>query len=109
MLEAEDELPEHLKFGQSVRYDCLGFQILDPDELDLPYKEALEFAGMEERRFIPTYPEAIRQDYQQSMEGFRTTLHDALAGVGAEHAEFRTDQSLGQALGFFLHHREHRD
>ena len=108
MLEAEAELPQHLKFSQSVRYDCLGFQILDPDELDLPYKDALEFAAMEERRFIPTYPEAIRQDYQEGMDGFRKSIHDALAGVGAEHAEFLTNESLGQALGFFLNHREHR-
>ena len=108
MLEAEEELPEYLKFGQSARYDCLGFQILDPDELDLPYNEALEFTGMEERRFIPTYPEAIRQDYKEGMDGFRDSLHDELLGVGAEHIEIQTDQSLGQALGFFLHHREHR-
>ena len=108
MLEAEEELPEHLKFGQSVRYDCLSFQILDPDELDLPYKEALEFAAMEERKFVPTYPDAIRDEYQQAMNGFRSSLHSLLTGVGAEHAEFCTDQSIGNALGFFLHHREHR-
>jgi uncharacterized protein (DUF58 family) len=108
MLEAESELPELLKFGQSVRYDSLALQVLDPDELDLPYSEALEFSAMEERKFIPTYPEAIRQNYQQRMDEFCKNLHESLAGVGSQHMQISTNQSLGEALGFFLHHRERR-
>jgi len=108
MLESEKELPDHLKFGQSIRYDCLSFQILDPDELDLPYPEALEFTGMEERRFIPTYPEAIRNDYEKGMRRFQKDLRDGLAEAGVETLEVQTNQSLAEALGFFLHHRSRR-
>ena len=109
MLEAEDELPDLLQFSQSSRYDCIAFQILDPDEMDLPYEEPLEFSAMEEQRLIPTFPETIRSEYQQNMSNFQEKLAANLAGSGVHTFPIQTKESLGTALSYYLSQRERRN
>jgi uncharacterized protein (DUF58 family) len=108
MLEAEEELPDLLQFSQSSRYDCIAFQILDPDEMDLPYDEPLEFSAMEEQRLIPTFPETIRSEYQKNMTGFQEKLAANLAASGVHTFPIQTNQSLGIALSYYLSQRERR-
>lgn len=108
MLEAEGELPGLLQFSKSPRYDCIAFQILDPDETDIPYSDPLEFSAMEEQRLIPTYPETIREDYQQRMGDFQETLRGNLAGAGVLVQPALTDETLANALSFYLNQRERR-
>lgn len=109
MLEAEEELPDLLQFSQSSRYDCLAFQVLDPDEMDIPYKQPLEFSAMEEHRLIPTYPETIRAEYQRKMEDFEEQLSANLAASGVHTFPMLTNQTLAHALAFYLNQRERRN
>ena len=101
-LEAEEELPEHLRFATSARYECLCLQTLDPDELDLPDSEALRFSEMEGSHEISTSPPAIRDDYTAGMNDFLDRLRDNLASVNVEFESLITDAHLGHALHRFL-------
>ncbi len=104
-LEAEEELPELLRFADSPRYDCLCLQVLDPDELDLPHAEALLFEDMEDGRQTPTHPDATRERYVGEMKVFCQELSENLGVVGVEFESLTTHSDLGLALRKFLHNR----
>ena len=101
-LESEDTLSDRLRFSTSSHYESLCLQILDPEELDLPEKEALLFTEMEGNRQISTSPNAIRQGYQEEMRDFIDLLNDKISSVSAEFETFLSNQDLGHALRRFL-------
>ena len=101
-LEAEEELPERLRFALSAHYECLCLQVLDPDELELPDAEALRFADMEGDREVSTSPPAIREAYSTDMQAFIERLRANLALISAEFDSLCTDAHLGHALHRFL-------
>ena len=101
-LEAEEILPERLRFALSSRYEALCLQVLDREEEKLPEGEALRFVEMEGSREISTSPEVIRAEYANRMSEFKDTLSRNLARVSAEFESLFTDQDLGHALRRFL-------
>ena len=101
-LEAEEILPERLRFALSSRYEALCLQVLDREEEKLPEGEALRFVEMEGSREISTSPEVIRVEYANRMSEFKDTLSRNLARVSAEFESLFTDQDLGHALRRFL-------
>ena len=102
LLEAEDSLPESLRFSLSSRYECLCLQVLDPDEIDLPDGEAFRFAELEGDREVSTSPPAILENYKNDMSVFCNDLQTGLSAVSAEFESLSTDQDLGHALRRFL-------
>ena len=108
MLEAEYTLPPLLRFGQSRKYDCLAVQILDPDEMDLPYDYAARFEGCEGGDPVATYPEAIRDRYMDSMNHFLNDLNRGMADTSSDYFRLLTNDHLGLALAHYLHQREKR-
>jgi len=101
-LEAEDSLPESLRFSLSSRYECLCLQVLDLDEIDLPDGEAFRFAELEGDREVSTSPPAIMEKYKNDMSVFCNDLQTGLSAVSAEFESLSTDQDLGHALRRFL-------
>ena len=101
-LEAEDILPERLRFALSSRYEALCLQVLDREEEKLPSKDALRFVEMEGTREVSTSPEVIRDEFSNRMNEFKDTLERNLASVSAQFESLYTDQDLGHALRRFL-------
>ena len=101
-LEAEDILPERLRFALSSRYEALCLQVLDREEENLPSGDALRFVEMEGTREVSTSPEVIRDEFSNRMDEFKDTLERNLSSVSAEFESLYTDQDLGHALRRFL-------
>ena len=101
-LEAEDILPERLRFALSSRYEALCLQVLDREEEKLPSGDALRFVEMEGTREVSTSPEVIRDEFSNRMNEFKETLERNLSSVSAEFESLYTDQDLGHALRRFL-------
>jgi hypothetical protein len=101
-LEAEDILPERLRFALSSRYEALCLQVLDREEEKLPSGDALRFVEMEGTREVSTSPEVIRDEFSNRMNEFKDTLERNLSSVSAEFESLYTDQDLGHALRRFL-------
>ena len=101
-LEAEDILPERLRFALSSRYEALCLQVLDREEEKLPSGDALRFVEMEGTREVSTSPEVIRDEFSNRMNDFKDTLERNLSSVSAEFESLYTDQDLGHALRRFL-------
>ena len=106
MLEAEDTLPSLLRFANSQRFDCLAIQVLDPDEKDLPSSASLRFEDAETGRRISAFPDAIRQNFQESTEDFLSRLRRNMLASGVAFSSLTTETPLGYALGRYLHHRQ---
>ena len=100
-LEAEDTLPDRLRFSLSAHYES-SYAGLGPDEIDLPDAEAMRFREMEGEREISTSPKVISEDYRKDMLGFQEKLQENLAMVSAEFETFFTNQDLGHALRRYL-------
>ena len=101
-LEAEDLLPERLRFALSSRYEALCLQVLDHEEEELPSVDALRFVEMEGNQEVSTSPGVIQSKYSNSMNQFKADLARNLARVSAEFESLFTDQDLGHALRKFL-------
>ena len=101
-LEAEEILPERLRFALSSRYEALCLQVLDREEEKLPSGDALRFVEMEGTREVSTSQEVIRDEFSNRMNEFKDTLERNLSSVSAEFESLYTDQDLGHALRRFL-------
>jgi len=101
-LEAEDILPERLRFALSSRYEALCLQVLDREEENLPSGDALRFVEMEGTREVSTSPDVIKSEYTNCMNLFVNILSKNLSSVSAEFESLYTDQDLGHALRRFL-------
>lgn len=101
-LEAEDVLPERLRFALSSRYEALCLQVLDREEETLPEGDALRFVEMEGNREVSTSPEVIRSEFRNHMAAFKETLARNFSSVSAEFESLFTNQDLGHALRKFL-------
>ena len=101
-------------------YDALGqlqhqgneiliFQILDPDEIELPFKNSVLFRDIEggpgaEELFAE--PWAFRKAYKQAMETFMGEVRGRCHYAGINHLMLKTSDDLGMALSHYLHGRE---
>ena len=88
-------------------HEILVFHILDPDELDLPFDGQVEFHDLEMDDKLMAEPKYIQHAYKEAMEEFCHDARSRLGELGSECVLIRTDEDLGLALSFYLHHRQH--
>ncbi len=91
-----------LKFSQ---HDCLALHLVDPDELDLPFKGTGRFIDSEGGNQIITSPDSIRKTYQNKFNGFLDEVKSACLHKRIDYLRIRTDENLGKTLGQYLHKR----
>ena len=105
-LEAEESLPPILKRVRFARHECVGIQVLDPDETDLPFDRATEFIDPESGRRILTNPDKVRSHYVERMNDFMTRLSVGLMRSQVEFLSLTSSDSLARSLAAYLHKRE---
>ncbi len=102
----EDSLAGLLRRLRSGHHDTLAFQILDRDELDLPFGGTVGFVDSEEGRELTTAPDLVRAGYRRTMEGFVEGIRAACLGQQVDYLLVPTTESLGNLLAAYLHRRE---
>lgn len=105
-LEAEKELPDLLKRLRFAHHDSLAFQVLDEDELDLPFDHSTEFIDAEEGRRLLTYPHNVRSDYVRRMNEFLSNLSQTMTRSHVQFVRLVSSASLGHSLATYLHKRD---
>jgi uncharacterized protein (DUF58 family) len=105
MLGGEEALPPLFSLLRSQGHDCIAIQVLDPDEIDFPFDQPLEFIDLEDGQRIRTNGAEIRTEYQQNMNQFLTQLSGGIIRTGTDYLRLRTTDSLGKALAQFLQTR----
>jgi uncharacterized protein (DUF58 family) len=97
-----------LKHFRHRRHDVVVIQVLDPAELDFPFRNTTLFKGLEELPEVLADPRSLRKAYLEEFEKF---LVEVRRGCRAHHADYlllRTDQPLDVALSSFLSSRMRR-
>jgi uncharacterized protein (DUF58 family) len=87
-------------------HEVLVLQVLDRDELELPFDGPTIFHDIEGTEELFAEPWAFRKSYQKAMTDFLTTVARECGNRGYDHVKFLTDEPLGRSLSFFLHARE---
>jgi uncharacterized protein (DUF58 family) len=88
-----------------ARHEAILIQILDPDEIEFPFRHWLRLRGLEGESPRLCEPALVRQRYLSAFEAHARSLHDACRGAGVEIHTFSTGKPLGETLIGFLRHR----
>ncbi len=97
-----------LKHFRHRRHEVIVFHILDPAELEFPFRETTLFKGLESVPEIMTDPHALKQAYQAELGSFLKELEKGCRMSDIDYVPLRTDQNLDTALSSYLASRSAR-
>lgn len=93
---------DRLRFGG---HEVMLMQVLDRDEIDLPFDGPTLFQDMEGEEELFAEPRAFQRSYRAAMDDFLAEVRKAAGARGYDHVRFLTDEPLADALSRFLHAR----
>lgn len=88
--------------------DIILFQVLDPGELKLEFKDATLLEDIETGNAVEISREFIKQGYAERIEQHILSLRDAAASIGADHVLVNSAEPLDKALRNYLMFRQRR-
>ncbi len=97
-----------IKHFRHRRHEVVVFHILDPAEVDFPFRETTLFRGLEGGAEILTDPHALREAYQDEVGKFLREIEKGCRMIDVDYVPLRTDQSLDVALSGYLASRSAR-
>src|SRR5262249_31842308 len=86
--------------------EILIFQILDKDEMDLPFSDYVLFRDIEGTEEFFAEPWIFQKAYREAMRQFVAEVASGCGSRGIDHVLLRTDQELAAGLSHYLHARE---
>jgi uncharacterized protein (DUF58 family) len=95
----------HLKFRGT---EVVVFQLLDPNELTFPFKEASRFTDVETDEHVVADPARARADYLRQLAGLTRRYDSELRGAGIDYVQLDTSKPLDFALTTYLSARGRR-
>lgn len=102
----EDGLDPLMRRLRSAHHDGIAFQVLDRDELDLPFKRTVRFVDCEDEQELTTAPDLIRAGYERAMNGFLEQVRGVCLSQQVDYLLVPTSENLGNLLAAYLHRRE---
>ncbi len=84
------------------RHEVVVFHILDPAEIEFPFRQPTLFKGLEEFGEILTEPHALRQSYREELERYLTALRRGCRAMDIDYVPLKSDQALDRALSSYL-------
>ncbi len=97
-----------LKHFRHRRHEVIVFHVLDPAELEFPFRDTTLFKGLEGMADVLTDPHALKRAYQAEIQSFLKELEQRCRSVDIDYVPLRTDQSLDVALSSYLASRSAR-
>jgi uncharacterized protein (DUF58 family) len=90
---------------QYAGHEMIVMQVLDPDEIDMPFGDSVLFKDIEGNEELHAEPWAFRKAYKRAMEDFIAEVARRCRFANIDHVLMRTDEDLGLALSHYLHGR----
>jgi uncharacterized protein (DUF58 family) len=106
-----DDVPKvlaGLKHFRHRRHEVIVFHILDPAELEFPFRDTTLFKGLEGLPEVLTEPHALRRAYQEEIGAFLDEMKKGCRLIDIDYVPIRTDQPLDGALSTYLAARANR-
>lgn len=101
-------LVKGLKHLRHRRHEVVVFHILDPAELEFPFKSVTLFKGLEEFPQLLVDPHTLRKAYLQEFGEFVRVLKQACRGLKIDYVQLRTDQHFDIPISSYLARRMNR-
>jgi len=102
----EDDLEALARRLRVAHHDGIAFQILDRDELDLPWSQTTRFVDSEDGHELTTAPALIRSGYQAAMDAFLEQIRGLCLSQQFDYLLLPSSDHLGNLLAAYLHRRE---
>jgi uncharacterized protein (DUF58 family) len=93
---------------QHAGHDVLVFQVLDRDEVELPFDGSVIFRDIEGAEEVFAEPRAFRKAYRDAMKQFLEEAERRCRICGIDYLRLMTDEDLGQTVSRHLHDRMRR-
>ena len=100
-----DAVYDSLNRLQFLGQEVLILQVLDRDELELPFDGPTLFHDIEGDEELFAEPRGFRNAYRAAMHEFLNGVTKECGSRGFDHVRFFTDDHLGVSLSSFLHAR----
>ncbi len=97
-----------LKHLKHRRHELVLVHVLDPAELDFPFKDVTLFKGLESLPEALVEPRAIRKAYREEFEKFRREVEIGCRTADVDYQLVRTDEPIDRFLTRFLSTRASR-
>lgn len=98
-----------LKHLRHRRHDVILMHVLDPAELDFPFRRTTLFKGLEQMPQVLVEPQALRRAYLDAFGEFVRELQKGCRMLQMDYVPLRTDRSLETALTGYLASRSKRN
>jgi uncharacterized protein (DUF58 family) len=102
----EDDLASVVRRLRFAHHDCIALQVLDRDEMDLPFSRTVRFVDSEGGPELTTVPDLVRVGYEHAMEGFVKQVREACLAQQVDYLLAPTSENVGNLLAAYLHRRE---
>ncbi len=90
-------------------HEVLVFHVLDPDEIDFPFREWTDFQCLErDQRHLLLDPAVVRDSYVKRLEQFRLELTQGCSRHRIDLVPVQTDQPYADSLAAYLNLRLRR-
>jgi len=91
-----------LKHFRHRRHDVIVMHVLDPAELEFPFRQMTQFIGLEGLPEVITDPAALRRAYLDEFGKFVKSVKTGCRQHLVDYVQMRTDQPLDVALSTYL-------
>ena len=106
LYENPGDLLEALKPYTFLGNDVVVFHVLDPAEIDFPYRDASRFEDLESGEEVPVVPDVFAEQYRKMIREHIDSIKTKCADVRIDYLQLTTTQPLDEALFSYLGNRE---
>jgi uncharacterized protein (DUF58 family) len=102
LMDKPDDVLLGLKHFRHRGHEVIVFHVLDPREMDVDYKEAVEFEDMETGEKLRVEPQFLREQFRRDVRAWIDTLERGCRNSLIDYHLLRTDTSFDVALTAYL-------
>ena len=106
LYENPDELLDALKFYSFRGNDLVVFHVLDPAEIDFPYRDSSRFQDLESGEEMPVVPDVFADQYRKMIRDHIDALRSKCSDSRIDYVLLNTSKPLDEALFSYLGNRE---
>lgn len=90
---------QHVRFGGS---EVIVFHLMDPFELEFPFRGMVEFQGLENIPKLMTRPQEIRKSYMRELEAWKAKIREGCERQNCHYTLIDTSHPIHETLTAYL-------